>query len=102
MITVIIKKHENSDKIRLIEVKGHADSAPYGKDLVCAAVSAVMTGGFNALQGHDYRFILEDGHALVEDLDECSDYDSVVLKTIETQLQTIYESNKEFITICKD
>lgn len=99
MIKVVIKRDESTDKITSIEVKGHAGKDAYGKDLVCAAVSAIMTGGMNALQGTDYHFILEEGHALVESLDIPSDYDAVVLRTIETQLKTIEEAEKEFVQV---
>ena len=99
MIKIVIKRDVGSNKIILIEVKGHASKDTYGKDLVCAAVSAVITGGFNALMDKDYDFKLDEGHAYVKALDIPSDYDSVVLKTIETQLKTIEESESKFVQI---
>ena len=99
MIKIIIKRDESSQKIIEIEVKGHANSDVYGKDLVCAAVSAVITGGANALLDKEYSFLMEEGHALIKALDIPSDYDSVVLKTIETQLKTIEESESKFVRI---
>jgi len=43
--------HQNSDKqIDSFLIKGHADSGPYGQDLVCAAVSAVTIGTINNLE----------------------------------------------------
>ena len=99
MIKVVIKADESSKKITSIEVKGHSNKAPYGKDLVCAAVSAIVTGGANALLDKEYQFILQEGHALIKALDIPSDYDSVVLKTIQVQLQTVEESDPEFIKI---
>ena len=99
MIKIVIKRDVSSQKITQIEVKGHANSAEYGKDLVCAAVSAVMTGGMNALIDKEYDFKLEEGHAYIKALDIPSDYDSVVLKTIEVELQTIEESNKDYVRI---
>ena len=99
MIKVVIKTDESTKKITSIEVKGHADSAPHGKDLVCAAVSAILTGGFNALKDKEYDFKLDEGHSYVKALDIPSDYDAVVLRTIQVQLQTIEESYKEFIKI---
>ena len=44
MIKIIIKRDVSSDKIILIEVKGHSGKDAYGKDLVCAAVSGIVTG----------------------------------------------------------
>ena len=99
MIKIVIKRDVSSQKITSIEVKGHACSDVYGKDLVCAAVSAVMTGGMNALKDKEYDFKLDEGHAYIKALDIPSDYDSVVLKTIETQFQTIEESNKDYVRI---
>ncbi len=99
MIRVFIKRDVSSQKIVSIEVKGHANSDVYGKDLVCAAVSTVMTGGMNALLDKDYDFKLEEGHVYVKALDIPSDYDSVVLETMEVQLQTIEESNHEYVQI---
>ena len=34
--------------LKSLTVKGHANSAPYGEDLVCAAISAIVVGGLNA------------------------------------------------------
>ena len=99
MIKIVIKRDVSSDKIISIEVKGHAGQAEYGKDLVCAAVSAVITGGFNALKDKEYDFKLDEGHAYIKALDIPSDYDSVVLKTIEVQLMTIEESNHKYVQI---
>ena len=99
MIKIVIKRDVSSQKIISIEVKGHANSAEYGKDLVCAAVSTVMTGGMNALQDKAYDFKLEEGHIYVKALDIPSDYDSVVLKTMEVQLMTIEESNHKYVQI---
>ena len=99
MIKVVITLDESSQKITSIEVKGHANKDVYGKDLVCAAVSAVITGGMNALQDKEYHFIFEEGHSLIKALDIPSDYDAVVLKTIQIQLQTISEADPKFVKI---
>ena len=99
MIKIVIKRDVSSQKITSIEVKGHANSDVHGKDLVCAAVSAVLTGGMNALKDKEYDFKLDEGHAYIKALDIPSDYDSVVLKTIEAQFQTIEESNKDYVRI---
>ena len=99
MIRVVIKTDESSEKITSIEVKGHSGKAPHGKDLVCAAVSAIITGGFNALDSKNYDFKLDEGHAYAKSKKIPSDNDAVVLKTMETQLQTINEAEPEFITI---
>ena len=99
MIKIVIKTDEASQKITSIEVKGHANKAPYGKDLVCAAISAIITGGMNALQDKEYDFKLDEGHAYIKALDIPSDYDAVVLKTMQIQFQTVEEAEKDFVRI---
>ena len=99
MIRVVIKIDESSQKITSIEVKGHSGKDAYGKDLVCAAVSAIITGGFNALTNRDYDFRLDEGHAYALAKKIPSDNDAVVLKTMQIQLQTIEESDPEFIKV---
>jgi len=48
MITVkIIREYDH--QIRSITISGHANSGPYGHDLVCAGVSAVSFGLVNAI-----------------------------------------------------
>ncbi|WP_125565085.1 ribosomal-processing cysteine protease Prp [Companilactobacillus insicii] len=43
--------HQNDkQQIDSFLIKGHADSGPYGQDLVCAAVSAVTIGTINNLE----------------------------------------------------
>ena len=99
MIKIVIKRDESSNKITSIEVKGHSGKDVKGKDLVCAAISAIMTGGMNALSDKDYDFKLESGHAYIKALDIPSDYDAVVLRTIETQIKTVEEAEQEFVRV---
>ena len=47
MIQVTVKR--NDQYIQSIELSGHAESGPYGYDLVCAGVSAVSIGAVNAV-----------------------------------------------------
>src|SRR5690625_1551107 len=47
MIKVSILRDQN--KITAFEISGHAESGPYGYDLVCAGVSAVSFGTINAI-----------------------------------------------------
>lgn len=54
----------------LLEVTGHAHSAPKGQDIVCAAVSTlVYTLAQNlmlTLHDEDYSVILTEGHSYIE------------------------------------
>ena len=99
MIKVAITVDELTNKITQIEVKGHSNKSAYGHDLVCAAVSGILVGGFNALNDKSVQMELKEGYALVSYNKLPSDSDAVVLKTIETQLMTIKESEDKFINI---
>jgi uncharacterized protein len=48
MINVHIFRNDRNE-ITSFEIKGHAESGPYGHDLVCAAVSAISFGTINAI-----------------------------------------------------
>lgn len=49
MITVQVKRRSD-ETIEKVTISGHAESADYGRDLVCAAVSAISLGGINAIE----------------------------------------------------
>ena len=51
MITVVISNKNN--KIHKINVLGHADYADYGKDIVCAGASTIVTTTVNAIEMFD-------------------------------------------------
>ena len=98
MIKVLIKREEN--RFVSLEVKGHAKSAEQGKDLVCAGVSAVITGGFNNLKNPDsFELELEEGYACAKAIKEVSSHDEIVLDTIICSLKTMEESYPQFIAI---
>ncbi len=99
MIKIVIKRDESTQKITSIEVKGHSGKDVKGKDLVCAAISAIITGGMNALSDNEYDFLLESGPAHIKHLDIPSDYDAVVRRTIETQCKTVEEAEGDFVRI---
>lgn len=50
MIRVSVFRDVSDRSIRRFEVKGHADFAEHGKDIVCAGVSAVTVGTVNAVE----------------------------------------------------
>lgn len=102
MIKIVIKTTKQSSKICSIEVKGHAGSAPKGKDLVCAAISAIITGGFSSLNDKNFEMVLESGYAKAIAIAPVTDEDAVVLKTIETQLECVRQTNGDYVKIEKD
>ena len=98
MIKVSITYKENNF-LSLI-VTGHANSAAYGHDLVCSAVSAVVTGGFNNLSDiNSFKVRLEEGNASLEAIKEVNPHDKVVIETIISGLKTIAENDPKFVKI---
>ena len=86
-----------------LEINGHANSAPHGEDLICAAVSAVVTGGFNNLVNvSDYEIKLEEGHAYFKSNAPLDAHDEAVIETIICGLNTIRETNPEFVEVKTD
>lgn len=97
-----IECQRESGKIISLTVKGHANSAPHGEDLVCSAVSAVTFGGLNALENASAFTIKSDeekGLLSVEANSGVSTHDYQVLDTIMIQLKSIEESASEYIKI---
>ncbi|WP_434324063.1 ribosomal-processing cysteine protease Prp [Mycoplasma capricolum subsp. capricolum] len=50
MVDIIIKYKNN--KIIKLQMQGHANSAEYGKDLVCAGLTAIISGALNAIDNY--------------------------------------------------
>ena len=95
--------HASNNQVNFLEVKGHANSAPHGEDLVCAEVSAVVTGGFNNLKNYkDYELKLDEGYALFKADAPLDAHDETVIETIVCGLNTICEANPKFIEIKTD
>ena len=102
MIKISIN-HASNGQVNFLEIKGHAESAPHGHDLICSAVSAVITGGFNNLINHkSYELKLDEGYALFKSNVPLDAHDETVIETIICGLNTIKESNPEFIQIKTD
>ena len=95
--------HASNNQVNFLEVTGHANSAPYGKDLICAAVSAVLTGGFNNLVNvNNYEIKLDEGHAYFKSNAPLDAHDEAVIETIICGLNTIQESNPIFVEVKTD
>ena len=95
--------YASNNQVNFLEIKGHANSAPYGKDLICAAVSVVITGGLNALRNiKNYEIKLDEGHAMFKTNVPLDAHDETVIETIICGLNTICEANPEFVEIKTD
>ena len=95
-----IEATRKDGKIVNLTVKGHANSAPKGEDLVCAAVSSVLVGGCNALsQPNCFAIKLNEGDASINELSIANKHDYEVLETMIIQFKTIEESSKKFLKV---
>lgn len=102
MIQVNIFK--KSDYITKVIIHGHAEFGEYGKDLVCAGVSAVATGICNTIAKKGYldkkmcSIELENGNIVIEVKEEDETL-QVILETLEISLQSFLEDYHQFIKI---
>ncbi|MBU5466519.1 ribosomal-processing cysteine protease Prp [Virgibacillus sp. MSJ-26] len=106
MIEVTIYKQKS--KISSFEISGHAESGPYGYDLVCAAVSAVSFGSVNAVMelcevSLDIDQGREGGYLFVEIPQPINvqlwNKVSLLFEAMVVSLQTIEEEYGQFIKI---
>jgi len=88
----------DGSSISLVEVKGHANSAPKGEDLVCAGVSAILLGGLNALD-EKYEVKIEDGYLLLGVNKTLGKHDAVVLETVYRQIKSLAESYPQYVRL---
>ena len=104
MIKVLIK--EKQQQILEIEVSGHAESAEYGKDLVCAGVSSACVGIANALVKNHFldkhlgELEVQEGFVFIK-VNQSDSVVQVVLETFVTILETIEESYSKYMKITK-
>ena len=84
-----------------LEVAGHSESAPYGQDLVCSAVSAILFGLCNAcdelLKGNAQETAVEN--RITIRIHKPDSHTQDILRTGLIQLMTVQEQNKEFMHI---
>ena len=100
MIKIQINKTNN--KYSSLIVSGHSNYDVQGKDIVCAGVSAVVTGGVNALINENKNKIsyrVNDGYVNVDVLDIGNEKLQLILDVMVTQLKTIEESYKKYVKI---
>ncbi len=98
MIRVIYQKKD--DRISYIRVRGHAESAEYGKDLICASVSSIMFGLMNALDELDEDIEIRQ---LTNDIEirnhSTSEVAENYFRLVLVQLRTIEEAYGDFIKV---
>ena len=93
-------QRDNLGNITYLSLKGHAGSDEYGKDLVCAAVSAIITGGLNSLRNpKSFDIIFEEGNVNVKAKENVLKDDYKTLDVILTQLLTVEEKEKSYVKV---
>lgn len=105
---VIVEFKSKQGRIVSFTLSGHANSGPYGHDLVCAGVSAVSFGTVNAIEELlDVRLAVdqkEDGGFLrcsvPENLDEATDQNvQLLLQGMKVSVQTIVHEYGQYIQL---
>ena len=98
-----VKIFESDDKITRIQIKGHAKSNEYGKDLVCAGVSSIAVGILNTIEEYQKKVsvIMDEGLIDISVLEQDYELD-IILNTLIIQLKTIKESYSKYIRIEKE
>lgn len=108
MIRVKVRRDE-AKSIRSVEVTGHAEFAEPGSDLVCAGVSAIIFGAYNAIEqltGQPLIVEMADhkgGYFYVETYTDISPEDmsrtQLLLEGMLVQLNTIALNYGDYIQI---
>jgi uncharacterized protein len=76
-------------KLESLNIKGHG-GLEYGKDIICAGVSACAYGALNALNNaENYKIELKSGLLKLQKLHDSTTHDEIVLETLIMQLETI-------------
>ncbi len=77
-------------EFKSLTITGHAGYGEKGKDLVCAAVSAIAQGGLNALESPDsFEIRVEPGDYSVESKEKVSPHDQTVIETMIAQIESV-------------
>lgn len=97
MIKVIITK-ENA-KIKHILISGHADFADYGKDIVCAGVSSIITTSVNAILSFKETIKVKDNENLEIEVLENDNITDTLLENMLNLLTDLAEKYQENISI---
>ena len=100
MIKIQINKTNN--KYSSLVVSGHSNYDEHGKDIVCAGVSAIVTGGLNALILEDKNSVsyeIKDGYVNLDVLNIENNNIQLIIDVIVIQLKTIEESYKKHVKI---
>ncbi|WP_026389670.1 ribosomal-processing cysteine protease Prp [[Acholeplasma] multilocale] len=93
-------KYKN-DKYQSIQMSGHANAGDYGHDLVCAALTGIVSGAMNAMDTYhkeDIEIKVLDNKIIIEVNTFENEELQIMFKMLKVQLETIavqYPANAE-------
>jgi uncharacterized protein YsxB (DUF464 family) len=96
-----VKFETRKNEFVSMEVTGHAGYDEYGKDIVCAAVSAITGGALNAIdimETNSCELIDEENRTYVKVLNN-SEKLQAILETVYHQLNTIAVSYGDYLRV---
>lgn len=101
---IVIRLTKKDDKIRKVEIKGHAGFAKYGKDIVCSAVSSIACTALLGLIEFSTRkveYVKEEGY-LIFTVPEAQTPEEemktdAILRTMELGLRDVQKGYKAFV-----
>lgn len=97
-----VKINQSNGNIRSMRISGHANYAPHGEDLICAAASSIGVGLLNALDilvPHSCQLTMREFIDVVVLQD--SELVQMVLKTAMIQLETIEGQYSNYLNVKK-
>ena len=99
-MTKVVVRYDDSNEFISLKSEGHANSASKGEDLVCAAISAVLLGGINALE-KEFKLNVNEKDGIIEliKVGELTNHDSVAIQVIVSQLQAIARDNPKYLKV---
>jgi uncharacterized protein YsxB (DUF464 family) len=98
MVKVRVYRNQSDQTIRAVIVEGHANFAERGKDLVCAGVSSVTVGTYNAVEkllGIELVGEMESGKVYME-------FPRLTDQVMQSKLQLLAESMISMLLTIQD
>lgn len=98
MIDVTLKRKNNNVVGFLI--KGHANFAEAGSDIVCSAVSILAYSTVNSLDLYvdDVKFF-DDGEEMILEISNRTEQTDIVFKFFETGIQTLLGNYNKYVNL---
>lgn len=102
MIHVAFYRDQNA-LYRGFEVKGHADFSDSGKDIVCAAVSALVINAVNSIESLTEDAVIaeaKDGYVRLKFISIPGTISVALMDSLELGLKSIQTDHGDYIQIC--